>query len=122
MRLSEAIRLGAMLKPQGSGEFVSADGRSCALGAAGDAVGIDAGLSMQPFYVEWPWIERRMVQCPKCDCSSRIGNTIVHLNDHHGWTREAIADWVAAIEPAEQPSAPARATNALDPVARVVAS
>lgn len=38
MRLSEAIRLGAMLKPQGFGSYFR-HGATCAMGAAIEAVG-----------------------------------------------------------------------------------
>lgn len=38
MKLSEAIRIGAKLRPQGHGKFFS-NGRSCAIGAAMEACG-----------------------------------------------------------------------------------
>ncbi len=40
MRLSEAIRLGAMLKPQGFNGWTDED-RTCALAAAGEAAGVE---------------------------------------------------------------------------------
>lgn len=89
LRLSEAIRLGSMLHPQGFGAFRS-HGRSCALGAAEDAgfvmTSTEAILtSVQP--------------CPHdCCMSSTVFGAIIHLNDYHGWTREAIADWVETVE------------------------
>ncbi len=39
MRLSEAIRLGAMLKPQKYGPYIKGDESTCALYAACDAMG-----------------------------------------------------------------------------------
>lgn len=33
-----------------------------------------------------------------CDSASRLKNMIMHLNDHHKWTREQIADWVDSLD------------------------
>jgi hypothetical protein len=52
----------------------------------------------------WPWLQQQDRQCPVCSCVRMVCRTdamIVHLNDEHEWTREAIADWVETIEPAE---------------------
>lgn len=102
MRLSDAIRLGAMLRPQAfRGLF--ADHGSCALGAALDAIG--AGIDLGGRYP----LDRfegapaiREVEIP-CRCPWYMGGlpldtAIVHLNDSHHWTRERIADWVATLE------------------------
>lgn len=105
MRLSEAIRLGAMMKPQAFGDLWKGGG-SCALGAAYDALGwrdrvccIDGPL--MDFY-------GRVISCPACGTRSGVTGIMTHLNDNHHWTREAIADWVATVEP---PS-----VDAVDPV------
>jgi hypothetical protein len=116
MRLSEAIRLGAMLHPQTfgamcvaklSGEIVS----TCALGAARSAgltkSELDRLMGVQSWY-----------PCPASvgHCNSRRLTTIVvHLNDDHRWTREQIADWVATVEPADEPHAQPETLAAVDP-------
>lgn len=105
MRLSEAIRLGAMLKPQAFGDLWRDGGRtSCALGAAYEALGFGPGSDVEDNehvprgirdFLEEP------SACPVCKRENRIGLTVTHLNDAHKWTRERIADWVATVEPAE---------------------
>lgn len=127
MRLSEAIRLGAMLKPQAFGSFFTrgsdvtvvgdvlglrrtADS-TCALGGALDAVGalefsalewVAYGLPSR-----WP-VLRVAATCPECgECCGAQGVwdvVAVHLNNKHRWTREQIADWVESIEQAQQPA------------------
>lgn len=110
MRLSDAIRLGAMLKPQGTGSLMQG-GHTCALGAALDAVGVFAAgggfVGMYAVDLRWPWIGiqgRR--SCPACSvstptiCCGSVAACVIHLNDDHRWTREAIADWVAQQEDA----------------------
>lgn len=111
MRLSDAIWLGAMLRPQGFKAFWR-DGKSCAMGAAMDAIGrIGRGTEATR---TWPWLDAAKVQCPKCGAiynrrwvdGQRLGGyvyVIAHLNDHHRWTRERIADWVATVEPTNIP-------------------
>jgi hypothetical protein len=110
MKLSEAIRLGAMIRPQAFGEY-QVMGRSCALGAAMDALGIpvcdqsdflDAELDQL-----FPTCALKAQCCPVRDCHREldpperfIGSVVIHLNDHHRWTREQIADWVETVEPA----------------------
>jgi hypothetical protein len=115
MRLSEAIRLGSMLKPQGRyelvGEVEAPRGLlnlrpsvlfTCALGAAADAIGVplfDDTLDPEDKLDEtWPFLQSSGT-CPACQHPyKRTGSVVAHLNDDHGWTREAIADWVATIE------------------------
>lgn len=108
MKLSEAIRLGAMLKPQGFGvnSIKSDSPDTCALGAAADAVGITHDYA--DIYTAWPWTAK--------NCKSPFDDRLLFrrdhedalsiiwkLNDVHRWTREQIADWVATIEPSESP-------------------
>lgn len=96
MRLSEAIRLGSMIHPQGFGRYHSWSHEhgstvTCALGAAEDA-----GY----FRYNMPLL-RIAATCPAsewCRVHRDVFETIVHLNDDHHWTREAIADWIEAIE------------------------
>lgn len=99
MRLSEAIRLGAMLKPQAFGDYSVGVG-TCALGAAHEALGKNADDESEWW---WPELPRDAI-CPSCggmrhsDSSFAVGGVIAHLNDVHKWTREQIADWVETIE------------------------
>lgn len=121
MTLSEAIRLGASLRPQTRGRFHTPGGlRSCALGAALDAMGIklkvltiakklkdrDGNESECPVGTEvWYWpdewasVFRATVGCPLCvGRNSSVKLMIPHLNDKHRWTRERIADFVRIVE------------------------
>lgn len=36
--------------------------------------------------------------CPPAVTPARIAKVIVHLNDHHCWTREQIADWLETLD------------------------
>jgi len=97
MKLSEAIRLGAMLHKQGFYEWRTRDTvtdeivATCALGAAGAAG-----------YFDVHQVPRWIADCPACSVrGAMICSILAHLNDHHQWTREAIADWVATVEPAD---------------------
>lgn len=113
MQLSEAIRLGAMLGPQGYGNL-----GACALRAASDAVGVaarcDGGLAYTVLRARWPILNKN-ARCPHPRCLSISANEVIrviyHLNDDHHWTRERIADWVATVEPARH-EADASATSA----------
>jgi hypothetical protein len=105
MKLSEAIRLGAMNSPQGFEFMLSPDGSRCALGAAADAGGFP--LHVHQFYAPprmrdyWPILldMDTLIPCPSCGVS-RFGwaEVIIHLNDGHQWTREQTADWVESQE------------------------
>ncbi len=107
MKLSEAMRLGAMLKPQGFGAMINVWGGTCALGAVADAVGQE--LVWPPAWcpiLDVLWLRTRY---PILDMfaidpvipgaySGRLSlaDVIVRLNDDHRWTRERIADWIEA--------------------------
>lgn len=113
MRFSEAIRLGAMLKPQAFGVIYGNNGGTCALGAAADALGRLDDLSREVvpslsniWPPEWDIVSQadpvRRLRCPDCFRRySTAGVVAMHLNDLHCWTREAIADWVETTEQAE---------------------
>lgn len=113
LKLSEAIRLGARLKPQGR-TFLTHDGRTCAVGAALDVCGrldADAPESKNWHVAEmlWPWaavvIPERIVHPVTGQAYGATAlRLITSLNDLHDWTREQIADWVATIEPQDAPS------------------
>lgn len=116
MKLSEAIRLGAMLRPQQAFRtlFDPETGASCALGAAAEAMGLLDTTQWNAFVgtgkgpPEWKWIaERPYRRCP-VGCARRddVQELVIHLNNVHRWTRERIADWVATVEPAESLETP----------------
>ena len=115
MRLSEAIRLGAMLRPQTFNERLTKRG-SCAWGAALETVGcVEVGTpwpAVAPVALAWwPWafrVDSSTLVASPCACGGELSATwaagiIVHLNNKHRWTREAIADWVETIEPRTSP-------------------
>jgi len=105
MSCSEAIRLGAMLKPQ-SYDGMSSRNRTCALEAALDAVG--SPLHWSEAVLLW-----RVLACPVrllwplCGVLSlgskvlRLESAVVRLNDRCHWTREEIADVVERVEQAQ---------------------
>lgn len=105
MKLSEAIRLGAMLKPQGV-LFALRNGKTCALGAAMDAIGALPQrrwfkwlpvADLEPAKARWPELNR-IIRHPCSGRKWRLRRVIWDLNDIRGWSREQIADWVEQIE------------------------
>jgi hypothetical protein len=109
MKLSEAIRLGAMNGPQVFGRLGDlAGGGTCAQGAAVLAIGLmpDAlrGINIQARFIEAFPASVIPAQCPKCKENNVAGNLMAHLNNDHLWTREQIADWVEQIERAQEPT------------------
>ena len=103
MKLYEAIRLGSMMHKQGFGRSWSEVDfptnnpflrlvvtKTCAMGAAYKADSLS--------HVIWSsLVEDNSASCPACSIVfSHL--PIVHLNDIHSWTREAIADWLEPIE------------------------
>ena len=98
--LAKAILDGSHARPeQAFGEYFQGRRASCALGAAyegmyplpSDASGI------RPRHLEhlFDCLEYTLRNCP-LGCKKRLalGAMILHLNDDHHWTREAIAQWV----------------------------
>ncbi len=126
MRLSEAIRLGAVLKPQAHDGTIISETHTCALGAAIEGAGIPAraldkgelmttgrghgeargGEQAYTLPVEWMKTMRRISDsffCPVQYCTDFLSmcsgaRIIAHLNDSHKWTREQIADYVEQFE------------------------
>jgi len=84
LKLSDAIRIGAKLRPQCS-HFYHANGASCALGAAWEAL---TGMT----YAE-VGISRTLTQRFQLPFNKTI--EIMNRNDA-GQTREQIADWLEA--------------------------
>lgn len=112
MRLSEAIRLGATMKPQRFDGF-DLDDSSCALRAAADATGVRDVYSYSSGRNILNYGQLRRLypvmctegRCPACDRTGDLGWISHHLNDNHRWTRERIADFVELHEPLPQPEA-----------------
>jgi hypothetical protein len=50
---------------------------------------------------EWPWIHQTLAICPDQQITGPtiVSSIILHLNDEAKWSREAIAAWVATVEP-----------------------
>lgn len=108
---SQAIREGAKIRPQ---RFLAliADRRTCAIGAGLEAMGSvsgdydlmgfscldDGGITDQDLYAVYPYLEKTIVRCPRACHKDSLFKLIVHLNDGHRWTREAIADWLETEE------------------------
>ena len=98
LKLSEAIRLGGLLHPQCFGNYLKTDRQwrivaTCALeGATRAGYHDDVDFLLTP------------AECPVCLRIEAVRIIVAHLNDHHRWTREAIADWVQVQEVAEVPA------------------
>lgn len=113
MKLSDAIREGAKLRPQCFSQTYFHEGCSCALGAALEAVGFSYGdmgrIRSTVLGDLFPILlshrdEHGLYDCPIAGCPYKQSpfSVIAHLNDHHRWTREQIADWVEQIEVASE--------------------
>jgi hypothetical protein len=111
MRLSEAIRLGAMMNPIQAFDVYKnkATGGTCAMGAALDAVGqiqhvVKLGRDPRRHDIPkrlWPFAFVHAT-CPVCGPIQLSTSIVAHINNKHHWTRERIAEWVATVEPLEQ--------------------
>lgn len=98
MRFSEAIRLGATLRPQAYGRLFDR-GRSCAIGAAYEAAGVSDSHSVLPEGWFDFLIRQGGQQCVECgELLTDNYKAISHMNDFHFWTRERIADFVETLE------------------------
>ncbi len=106
MKLSEAIRLGSSMIPEGV--YYS----NCAIGAAVAAIGknfhYNSSIPRIPVYIiaeqTWPWLLQTYTN-PKygnrLSAKSIIGNLNGFFTREGQWSRTHIADWVATIEPQE---------------------
>lgn len=103
--LSEAMQLGAMLRPQTFGPFSDNCG-TCAMGAALEAVGqlfLTSQTNEKRIRKIWPWLNWRLTltECPWCGVSRTFHDMyylIVHLNDHDRLSRQTIASLLYEIE------------------------
>jgi len=99
--LAKAILDGSHARPeQAFGEYFQGQRASCALGAAYEGMyPLPAEASgIRPRYLErlFDCLEYTLRSCPEgCRKRLALGAMILHLNDDHQWTREAIAEWVA---------------------------
>lgn len=101
MKLSEAIRLGSMLNPQGYFGFKNGiTGATCAMGAAFDAAGITIGDDIFTALRQFP-LSLKSIIGPFGSVMS-VACHIYELNDEHKWSRERIAAWVETIELREE--------------------
>lgn len=107
MKLSEAIRLGAMASKQGFGENSIWGEERCALGAACLAMGVETPRAHEMYIalrMAYPWLSTHFLPPVNDAKVSRDAMQIVwSLNDLFNWTRERIADWVETVEPSEAP-------------------
>jgi len=100
MRLSEAIRLGAALRPQAY--FALFDGvGTCAFGAAFEANGwapVRWSTGWNHADPEWRRPTNLTAVHPVTQGVRLVKYIIISLNNVHRWTRERIADWVEGEE------------------------
>ena len=106
--LAQAILNGAHARPdQAFGDYFQGRRASCALGAAYEGMyhlPLDAA-GIRPKHLErlFDCLEYTLRSCPE-GCRKRLflGAMILHLNDDHHWTREAIAHWVSPAAESQQ--------------------
>lgn len=124
MKLSDAIRLGSMIKPQSFGDYRETHTstlmgypvldivHTCALGAALDAVGKlpsvdllfeDSNMTDATVDAEFPVLLSPAL-CPVCgdEENDTVSDVVICLNDSHQWSRDRIADWVEIQETNER--------------------
>lgn len=102
MLLNEALRLGAMLRPQCSDYFF--DGTSsCAIGAVFEATGVATPITgVNQVHVDalvrmFPILKMSICRTPEGKTSHPLWNVIMEMNNY-GMTRESVANWVQEIE------------------------
>lgn len=104
MKLSEAMRLGSTLLPQGFGLFRDHEITACAMDAAFIATGDRKKYGNSANWPDsWAAVCRRNVPCPECGYRASgplplVAIIACHLNDGHRWSRERIADFVETLE------------------------
>jgi hypothetical protein len=108
--LSDAIRIGATLRPQTFNSWFF-NGKSCAMGAAIEGLtgefcdGIDLVSRErlddleEVLHRRYQPILKQRLECPHCPREREfLSDLIIHLNDTHKLTREVIADFVQSVE------------------------
>jgi hypothetical protein len=105
--LAQFIRAGAQRRPdQAFGDYYRGRSASCALGAAYEGMYRlpDNPNGTRPTKdLEWFFdcLEGSVRQCPGgdgCKKSLSLAAILVHLNDHHKWSREEIASWLDGLK------------------------
>lgn len=103
MKLSEAMKQGATMHPQGAGAYAGRQGNkwyTCALGAAYEGITGNlprmARLSRRPFnsVPELAKVYDIREAHPISGGRGDLWWLISDLNDNHHWSREQIADWL----------------------------
>jgi len=100
--LAEAILEGIERRPEQSfGEYFRGRKSSCALGAAYEGIyrlpREAEGIKPRRLDLLFDCLDNQVRVCP--DCAKKrlpLGAIIIHLNDHHQWSREQIAEWLKA--------------------------
>lgn len=90
LKLSEAMRIGARLRPQCRGDLFDSVG-SCALGAAYEGM---TGKTDAFFHSDVSDLFPQILGVN--GDLNEIGREVLEKNDGDGWTREQIADWLEA--------------------------
>jgi hypothetical protein len=98
--LADAMLEGIERRPdQSFGEYYRGRKSSCALGAAYEGIyriprNAD-GIRPKRLDLLFDCLDNEVRRCPACAKKRLpIGAIIIHLNDHHQWTREQIAHWL----------------------------
>lgn len=97
--LAAAIRKGAAMRPQGKYNYF-ADGKSCAIGAALEAVGVPYQDTSGPLYSNQIL---GFFPNDKLQITDTLWTGVMDKNDS-GMTREDIADWLDTLEPETKPA------------------
>ena len=103
--LANAIRAGVRRRPeQAFGEYYSGTRASCALGAAYEGMyrlpdEMGGQRPSKDFVGFFDCLEGTVQWCPVEGCKKHLllAAMLVHLNDHHAWSREQIATWLEAL-------------------------
>lgn len=95
LKLSEAIRLGAMMTEQAFATFGDRT-KTCAIGAAQVALGLEPGHDdgLAEMLIETPSVA---LPCEHRRNANSIGSAVIHLNDDDRWPRERIATWLESL-------------------------
>jgi hypothetical protein len=107
MKLSDAILISGMVKPQGRGpDSIGSSEAPCALGGALDVIGKQRvgqhELNYQALCKAWPFLNQQ-AHHPVNGIMYDILSIVWRLNDVHYWTHVQIAEWVRTVEPQAEP-------------------
>jgi len=98
MRLNEAIRAGIKLLPkQAFGTWINPiiKDSGCVLAAVhtGLCGKLNGPITFTVMEETLPELKSANIMCPACGATGYLAGIMIHLNDIHTWTREAIAEW-----------------------------